>query len=146
MSEKIFTKLSEVMQEIDRHDLNQFKSLSADSEEVRLAIEYLHLFSKNSMAEYLEKMAEGSQIRLGPVKGFAAAACVKNGQDYIVISDQYDAYNARNERVVDLVHEIQFTSPYNLPHKEDEEIESNVFQWLKKREDAIKKAFSKSSV
>ena len=143
MPEKIFSELSEVIQEIEAHDLNAFESLSVESEVIRLAVEYLHKAEKSPMADYLEKLAEDGRIRLGPVKGFSAAACLKDGQDYIVLSNQYEPYNTRHERVVHLAHEIHYTSPFALPQEENEVLELNILEWLKKREDGIKKAFQK---
>ena len=143
MPEKIFSELSEVMREIDAHDLNTFELLSVESEVIRLAVEYLHKAEKSPMADYLEKLAEDGRIRLGPVQGFAASACLKDGQDYIVLSNQYEPYNTRNERVIHLAHEIHYTSPFALPQEENEALESNILQWLEKREEGIRKAFEK---
>lgn len=143
MSDKIFSTLSEVTQEIDAHDLNTFESLSVESEVIRLAAEYLHKADKSPMADYLEKLADAGRIRLGPVQGFAAAAYLKDGQDYIILSNQYEPYNTRHERVIHLAHEIHFTSPFALPQEENEMLELSILQWLKKREDGIKKAFER---
>ncbi len=143
MPEKIFSELSEVMREIDAHDLNAFESLSVESEVIRLAVEYLHKAGKSPMADYLEKLAEDGRIRLGPVQGFAASACFKDGQDYIVLSNQYEPYNTRHERVIHLAHEIHYTSPFASPQQENETLELDILQWLKKREEGIRKAFEK---
>lgn len=144
-SEKVFTQLTEIIQEIDKHDLKNFFALSSESEEVRLAVEYLYQAGKVIMAETLENMAESHRILVGPVQGFAASVYQKDKQEFIILSNQYEAYNISHELICSLVHEIHFLKNF-LPMQEDTEVlEAGVFQWLNKRQEAIKNAFKKSA-
>ncbi len=143
MTEKIFNNLTDVIKEINLYDLTAFATLTSKAEVVRLAMEYLFSSGKASMAEYLETLADEGRIRLGPVHGFAACAYNKNGQDYIVLSDRYENYNTRNERIINLAHEVHFTSMFSQINEQRETLEFHIQQWLDKRDDSIQKAFIK---
>ncbi|MCX5693725.1 MAG: HAD-IA family hydrolase, partial [Candidatus Omnitrophica bacterium] len=104
----------EVNAEVASHDLNRFETITVDSCEVIQALAYLRSINQTAMADYLEYLAKAGLIRAV-------------GQESIVLSNKYPAYNSTVEVTTSLIHEIGATALFNLSHLENNKREEELW-------------------
>ncbi|MCM8774153.1 MAG: hypothetical protein NC820_05415, partial [Candidatus Omnitrophica bacterium] len=118
-----------IEEEIRRHNINNLKIISADSQEVKIAIKVLRLIEESEMAEYLEYLAKAGFIRAGPFEGFLASVYSYGDKEYILLSDYYPICRDSVNQALSLVHEIGATSKFNKSHQENEERVKKIYKY-----------------
>jgi type IV pilus assembly protein PilB len=122
----------DILDEIKKHDLDAFERLDAGNEGVSMALKYLDSSENQGMAVKLRQIVDNGNIRLGPLKGFiAAAVCLPEG-DFILLSD-FDQKNRTAFGIIaSLVKEVGSFKDFNCS-KEKNEMRSLVSVFWAKR-------------
>jgi len=82
-------------------------------------------------------MVKAGLIRAGPVEGFLATTWVINGQEGIVLSDKYPAFNNIEENLCSLVHEMGPPRSLTLAMNKIRAEEELARKWLQANEALI---------
>ncbi|MFT7537973.1 MAG: type IV pilus assembly protein PilB [Lysobacterales bacterium] len=127
--------LKDIVCEIQKHDVNEFRPILFTHKSITLAMAYLNEKGYEDMATYLGELAERNKIIQGPVEGFLAAACHINEYEHIVLSTKYEEYNTVEEMAKSIVHEIGLTERFKKADEEDNGLTKGMTQWLKVKEE-----------
>ena len=116
--------------ELAKHDLTGFIRLGVKDRAVTAAVRIMNAMGEKDKAQHLIAMIEAGHVRAGPIHGFLAAAALVDGQENIILSNNYPAFNTIKERALSLVHEVGATAKFNLAHEINEQRELNAWAWM----------------
>jgi len=106
-----------VSAELAKHDLKTFTILRATDQPVVLAVNAMNAMGEADKAQHLLMMVRAGRVRAGPVEGLLATTAMVEGQENIILSNAYPAYNSDLEQALSLVHETGAANRFNLTHE-----------------------------
>ncbi len=125
-----------ILDEINKHDLNSFRSLGIDHAGVTGAIAFLLNNDMSEMAQHLRQMTLAGFIRQGPLDGFVAAAVSMPAGEYILLSTLYTEYNTAAEIMASLVMEAGCLKAFNRSPEENELRSLKALTWFSQQKPA----------
>ena len=113
----------DIEQEVSSSDFQKGCALGPNDPAFRLAHQFLIDFGYEPLARHLENKIDRGEVVCGEFTGFLAATVEKDGREWILLSNRYEAYNSDDQRAASLVHEIgalKHFAPLFLDHFENE--------------------------
>lgn len=120
----------DILEEINRHDLNTFKTLGLEHTAVTYAISFLLNNDMPEMGKSLRQLILNRKVCQGPLQGFVAAAVHLTEGEYLLLSTLYPEYGSHAEMMVSLVSEIGYLDVFNRSQVENELRGEKAMEWL----------------